>query len=99
MLVQNDIGPSESSLPRVVGANDEGMMEMRDGGDVPRIAGQGACAETELVVDEISDDDFNDVLRKSGDRRQACRGSLRRSTPWAHRPNYGQTPVPNSFDE
>ena len=51
MPAQNEIGPSESSLPRVVGVNDEGMMEMRDGGDVPQITGQGACAEAELVVD------------------------------------------------
>ena len=79
--VPNEIRPLGSSLPRVVGVDDEGMMEMRYGGDVPRIAGQGACAKTELVVDEMSDDNFNDVLRNPGDRGRARRGSLRRSTP------------------
>ena len=81
VLVPDDIGPSESSIPRPVGVNDEGVMEMRNGGDVPRVTGQGACAETELVVDQVSDDDLNDVLRKAGDRGRGCGGSVRRRTP------------------
>ena len=81
MLVPDRIGPSGSSVPRVVGANDECMMEMRDGGDVPRITGQGTCTETGLVVEKMSDDLFDDVLRKPGDRRRAGRGRPRRSAP------------------
>ena len=56
-------------------------MEMRNGSDVPRIAGQGARAETVHVVDEISDDHFDKFLgQPRGKRRAHCRG-LRRRVP------------------
>ena len=81
MLVPDKIGSSGSSVPRAIGANDEGMMCMRDGGDVPRVTGQGTCAETGLVVEKMSDDHFDDVLRKPCGGRRACRRRLRRSIP------------------
>ena len=81
VLVQKGIGPSGSSVERVVGANDEGMMEMRDSSDVPRVTSQGTCVETGLVVEKMNDDHFNYLQRKPGGGGRACRRCLRRSTP------------------
>ena len=48
-------------------------METRNGGDVPRVIGKGARKETGCVIDEISDDYFNGLCVKLGERGQACR--------------------------
>ena len=49
--VPDRIGPLGSSAKYVFGVNGEGVMEMRDSGDVPGEACQGACAETAFAVD------------------------------------------------
>ena len=54
-------------LARGPGSSDEGVMEMGNGGDVPGVTGQGACAETARIVDEMGDDHFDDLLGKPGD--------------------------------
>ena len=41
--------------------SDKGAMEMGNGSDVPGVAGQGACAETLYVVDQLGDDNFDDL--------------------------------------
>ena len=51
-------------------------MEVRDGDNVPGATGQGACEETALVIDEIIDYRFSDLLGKLGGRGRACRGNL-----------------------
>ena len=54
------MGPPGSPVPGPgVGVSDKGVMEMRNGGDVPGVTGQGARAEVVLVVDEMGDDDFD----------------------------------------
>jgi hypothetical protein len=74
-------------------------MKMRDGGGVPGVAGQGACTEAARVVDETSDDHFDDVLGNPCDKIQMCRRSVRRSTSRAHPLDSGQTSKPNSLGE
>jgi len=54
-------------------------MEVGNGGSVPGVAGQGACKETALVVDEMVNDHFNDLLGKLGGRGRTRHGSLCRS--------------------
>ena len=49
-----------------IGTGDEGVMEMRNGDDVPGVTGQGACKEAALVVDEMRDDHFEDLHREPG---------------------------------
>ena len=69
------------------------MVEMRYGGDVPRVTGQGARDETWCVVDEMSDDHFDDFHGKLGERRRACRWNLWRSIAGTE----CLDSVPNSF--
>ena len=59
--VYEGVGPQTFCVP-LVGSSDEGAMEMRNGGDVPRVTGQGARAETAFVVDNIGDNYFDDLL-------------------------------------
>ena len=57
-------GPLEFSLlVQVIRLGNKGAMEMRNGDDVPGIAGQGACKEASRVVDEMNDDHFEDLHR------------------------------------
>lgn len=56
------------------------MVDMRNGGHVPREARQGACEETAPVIDEMGDDHFNDVLRKPVENGWGCRGNVLEST-------------------
>jgi len=44
----------------------EGVMDMADGHNVPRVACQGACEKAALVVDEAGDNHFYDVLWEFG---------------------------------
>jgi len=44
-------------------------MEVRNGDGVPGAAGQRACKETALIINEMVDYDFDNLLRKLG-----CRG-------------------------
>ena len=45
----------------------EGVVEMRDGGDIPRVTGQGTCKEGVGVTNQVGDDQFHELLRKTGD--------------------------------
>ena len=47
-------------------------MKMRDGSNIPGVTGQGAGAQTSSIVNEMSDDRFNDFQGKLGDRRRLC---------------------------
>ena len=49
------------------------MVEMRYGGDVPRVTGQGARDETGCVVDEMNDNHFDYFCGKLREGRRACR--------------------------
>ena len=58
------------------------VMEMWNGSDVPGATTQAACAETASVIDEVSDDHFNDLRGKpGGGGRARCRGLRRSTTP------------------
>jgi len=54
-----------NSVPEI-GTGDEGVMEMRNGDNVPGVTGQGARKEAALVVDEMGDDHFEDLYGESG---------------------------------
>ena len=90
--------PSGFSVKRAV-THDEGVMEMGNGGDVPGVAGQGACAETVFVVDEMCEDDVDDILGKPGGEGWTCRRILWRWTRRRRFPDPGPTSVPNPLDE
>jgi len=66
-------------LPRpAVECSNKGVMEVGNGGNVPGIAGQGACKETALVIDEMVNDHFNNLLGKfefGGSRGNLCRSA------------------------
>ena len=68
---------------------DEGVMEMRDSGDVLGVTGQRACEEAALVVDEMDNDHFEDLPRKPGSMGWGCRRSLRRSSARKDSPDFG----------
>lgn len=56
---------------------DKCVVEMGDGGDVPRVAGQGASEESFRLVDEMGHDHFNYLQGESGGGGWARRGNLR----------------------
>ena len=60
----------------------EGVVNVGDGGDVPRVAGHGACQEGAGVVNEVQDDRFHEFLRKPvvRDARYTSPEGLQRST-------------------
>ena len=47
--------------PLGVGSNGKSLVETRNGGNVPRVTGQGACTEAVCVISEIGDDCFDDL--------------------------------------
>jgi len=55
-----------------MGWTNEGLVEMRDGGDVPRVAGQGTRAETVGVIGKMGNDHFDELQGKLGDRGRVC---------------------------
>ena len=59
----------------------KGIMEVRDGGDVPGIKNHGGCEESALVVDKICDNRFNDLLGMLDGRGWQ---RLQKSSPEAH---------------
>lgn len=61
--------------------NNKGVVEMRNGGNVPGVTGQSACKETVCVESKICDDYFDDLQGKPGGGRRACRGGHRSNTP------------------
>ena len=44
----------------------ERVVKITDGGDVPRMAGQGACQEGAGVVNEVGENRVHKFLRKPG---------------------------------
>ena len=62
------IGPPVFFVPGTY-VDSKDVMETRDGGDVPGVAGQGARTETALVIHKISDDPFDDLEGEPGDGR------------------------------
>ena len=74
------------------GYDGEGLVEMRDSGNVPVVTGKGAREDAWRVVGEIGDDYFNDLQGEPGSR---CRRSPRISAP----SDFGEGSVPSSFDE
>ena len=67
--VPDRIGPPE---PSGVESNGKGVMEMRNGGNVPTVTGQGACTEAVCVISKISDKFLDDLKGQSGCRRLVC---------------------------
>ena len=49
--------------------DEEGMVEKRDGGDVPGVTGKRTYVKARYVVGEVSDDEFDDFLWKPHDNR------------------------------
>jgi hypothetical protein len=49
--------------------NAEGVVEMGNCGDIPGVAGHGTRAKSTIVVDEIGEDIFDDLLGKPVGRR------------------------------
>ena len=41
-------------------------MKVRDDGDASGVTGPRACEETAVVIDEMGDDHFDGLVRKSG---------------------------------
>jgi hypothetical protein len=75
------------------------VVEMRNGGDVPAVTGQGACEETACVVGEMDDDQSDYFLGKSGGDGRGRRGSPQRNAAGKGPPDSSETPVPNPLDE
>jgi len=67
-------------LPPDVGWTDKGMVEKRDSGDAPGVAGQGTRAEAADVVGKIGDDDFDKLEGKPGSGGRVCRRDLQGRT-------------------
>ena len=67
MVALEGIVPFEILYTRVR-FNGKGVMEVGNSGNVPRITGQGARAETGCVVDKIGNDHFDDLQGKQTNR-------------------------------
>ena len=67
--------------------------------NVPRVVGQGACAETAFVVDKTGDSHFDDLLWKPSDKGRGRRRSLRGSATGTHSADSGPTLVPYSHNK
>ena len=67
---------------------------MGNDGDVPGVTGQGACEEAALVIDEVGDDHFKDLLGESGDR-----GKIWRQTNRTRPLDSGEASVPHPHGE
>lgn len=57
------------------------MMKMRNSGDIPRVAGQSACAETARVVSKIGNDHFDKFQGKFGDGGRTSQRGPQTRTP------------------
>jgi len=54
----------------------DGVVEMGDCSDIPRVACHGACEEGGGVVNEVGNDHFDEVLREFCDWGRAIRRCL-----------------------
>ena len=64
-----------------ISSNDEVVVEMRNGGDVPGVASQAAGAKAEQVIHKVSDDDLDDLLGELRGGGRACRGVPLKDAP------------------
>ena len=64
--------------------SDKCVVEVRNGGEIPGVAGQGAREETGYVVDKMGDDDFDNFQGKPSGRGRPS-------------PGPGSSLAPNSF--
>ena len=72
--VLDRIGPLKFLVPGV-GDNINGVIEMRNSGDVPSVTGRGACLKAVCVISKIEDDEPDELHRESVDRGRAyCKG-------------------------
>ena len=76
----------------------EGVVKMGDDGDVPRVAGHGACQEGGGVVNEVGDNCFHKVLREPGDWRRMWGRCLQRISGEVPL-DFGLASVPELFGE
>lgn len=81
--------------------NAESAIEVRNGGDVPGIAGQRASAKTVHVhvIGNISDNHFCGLQGKQGGGGRGCNGSLSRGASRSRSPDSFQVSVPNTLGE
>ena len=86
MLAEDGFRPSELSVQEI-SSNDEDVVEMRKGGDVPGVASQAARAKTEHVIHKVSDDHLDDLLGNPGGSGQTCHGAPLKDAPRKHSPN------------
>ena len=80
MHVLDGVGPPELSIAGA-DVDGKGVVEMGNGGNVPGVTGQGACAETAHVIDQVRDDDSDDLEGKPGGRGRGRRRGLRGNAP------------------
>ena len=76
----------------------EGVMERGDGSHVPRVTCHGTCQESAVVVNEVGDDYFHELLWELGDWGRRCGGRLwGASDKQREKSSFGS--VPKSVDE
>ena len=80
LRVMEGVGPFKV-LDMGICPGGKGVSEVGNGGNVPGITGQGACAEVGRIVGKMGGDNFDDPQGKPGGRGRACGRGLWRSTP------------------
>ena len=79
-------------------SGDESVMKMWERGDIPGVTGQGAGEEATGVVNQVTEDNFDNFLRKPGcEGAMGTRGFLRSIREDFLNPGFGS--VPNSHSE
>jgi len=96
---QTKLGRIPKWFGPVTERNNESAMEMRDGGDVPGVTGQGAGQKAAGVVDEMGDNDLDDLQWKLGGCGQRCGRDHWQIICGEHLRNPGATSVPKSPNE
>ena len=79
--------------------NNESAMEMRDGGDVPGVTGQGTGQKAAGVVDEMGGNDLDDLQWKPGGCGQRCGRNHWGIISGEHLGDPGVASVPKSLNE
>ena len=97
--VHEGVRPHDPSPYERIGRNSEGVVEVRNGDDVPGVTGQGAREETVSVVYEMDDDHLNNLVGEPGGRGRACRGNLWRRVTRKQTLDSSSAAVPNSHGE
>ena len=86
-------------MPGVGEYGSMGVMEVRNGGDVPGVAGEGTRKEIVFVIDEMSNDHLNDLVGKAVGGGRGSWGRVWRGTTRTEFPDGGYGSVPNSNGE